>query len=269
MGRAKDETPCLGRSPKTLFSNGMLPFITDPSAYEAKSVFWPWSTLDLFTPLSVKMAVVRGGIYSIEANTSMRKSTIKRYNDERCSWQTVLSSHEGCRRGSCVVAAHNHLYVCGGMTENEGVTKAERFDTVQNKWEKIANMQQKRWSSFGVAREGKIFLAGGKLDQRSCLKTCEMFNILTNEWQLIGSLRVPRVFGSMVCLKGILYVLGGTSNESQGELSVECYDPSEDKWIMKTTIPMKMISKGKDISFTGCVLKLSKGVLDKLDVLKE
>ena len=215
------------------------------------------------------MAVVRGGIYSIDANTSMRKSTIKRYNNERCSWQTVLSSHEGCRGGSCVVAAHNHLYVCGGMTENEGVTKAERFDTVENKWEKIANMQQKRWSSFGVAREGKIFLAGGKLDHRSCLKTCEMFNILTNEWQLIGSLRVPRERGSMVCLKGILYVLGGTSNGSQGELSVECYDPSEDKWIMKTTIPMKMISKGKDISFTGCVLKLSKGVLDKLDVLKE
>ena len=42
------------------------------------------------------------------------KSTIKRYDFERCLWQTVLSSDEGCRDNACVVAAGNHLYVCGG-----------------------------------------------------------------------------------------------------------------------------------------------------------
>ena len=53
------------------------------------------------------------------------------------------------------------------------------------------------------------------------------------------------------------------------ELSVECYDPAENKWIVKTTIPVKMICKDKNYSFTGYVLKLSKGVLDKLDVVKD
>jgi len=52
-------------------------------------------------------------------------------------------------------------------------------------------------------------------------------------------------------------------------LSVECYDPTEDKWIRKTTIPVKMISKKNRDAFTGCVLKLSKGVLDKLDIVKD
>jgi len=52
-------------------------------------------------------------------------------------------------------------------------------------------------------------------------------------------------------------------------LNVECYDPTEDKWIVKTTIPVKMISEDNKDMFTGCVLKLSKGVLDKLDVIKE
>jgi len=54
-------------------------------------------------------------------------------------------------------------------------------------------------------------------------------------------------------------------------LSVECYDPTEDKWIKKTTIPVKKISEDNEYgdTFTGCVLKLSKGVLDKLDVIKE
>jgi len=71
--------------------------------------------------------------------------------------------------------------------------------------------------------------------------------------------------GSMVCLKGTLYVLGGTGDKHEGPLmSVECYGPKEDKWIKKTNIPGQNFSR-----FKGCVLKLSKGVLDKLKVIKE
>ena len=150
----------------------------------------------------------------------------------------------------------------------ESLSKAERFDTVENKWEEIANMQEKRGSAFGVASGGKIFLAGGRKNWGSRLRTCEIFNISTNEWQLIGSLKVPRVDGSMMCLKGTLYVLGGTVDYPVGsDTSVECYDPTEDKWIQKTTIPVKMISEDNKDFFKGCALKLSKGVLDKLDVL--
>ena len=228
-----------------------------------------WSTLDLPTTRSTKVAVVRGEIYAIDVNMSTNKSTVKRYDFERCSWQTVFSSHEGCREDSCVVAAGDHLYVCGGRKEGGvAVTTAERFDTVGNKWEEIANMQQKRGNAFGVASEGKIFVAGGK-NFFVFFKTCEMYNISTNEWQFIGSLNVFRAYGSMVCLKGTLYVLGGINGSRQSELSVECYDPAENKWIEKTTIPVKMISKDNKDTFTGRVLKLSKGVLDKLDVFKD
>ena len=227
-----------------------------------------WSTLDLSIPRSTKVAVVSGEIYAIEINTSTTKSTVKRYDFERYSWQPVLSSHEGCRELSCVVAAGNHLYVCGGVLEDGFVTKAERFDTVGNKWEEIASMQQKRGNAFGVASERKIFVAGGRLRQTS-LKTCEMFNVSTNEWQFVGSLNVRRMYGSMLCLKGTLYVLGGEDYFGGSRLRVECYDPTENKWIQKTTIPENMISKYDYNIFTSCVLKLSNGVLDKLDVIKE
>ena len=128
-------------------------------------------------------------------------------------------------------------------------------------------MKQKRGDAFGVASEGKIFVAGGQ-DLETYLQTCEMFNISTNEWQLIGSLMIQRICGSMVCLKGTLYVLGGIDDDGESNLSVECYDPTEDKWINKTTIPVEMISEDNEDSFIGCVLKLSKGVLDKLDAVK-
>jgi len=228
-----------------------------------------WCTLDFSTLWPIKVAVVRGEIYAIEVNPFTTKSTVKRYDVERCSWQTVLSSGEGCRRGSCVVASGNHLYLCGGKLDDDFVTKAERFDTVENKWEDIASMRENRAWAFGVATEGKIFIAGGRNNLLLNSKACEMFIISTNEWQLIGSLKVPREDGSMVCLKGTLYVLGGEDCHHRQQLSVECYDRTEDKWIEKTTIPVKMICKDSKDIFTGCVLKLSKGVLDKLDVIME
>ena len=245
----------------------VFPLYGKAQRYDA--AFNGWSSLDLAVTGSTKVAVLRGEIYAIEVNTSTKKSTIKRYEVERCSWQTVLSSHEGFREDSCVVAAGDHLYVCGGRLENDFVTRAERFKTVENKWEEIANMQQKRGCAFGVATEGKIFVARGWEDWESSFKTCEMFNISTNEWQFTGSLNVPRVYGSMMCLKGTLYVLGGIDHNYRRQFSVECYDPTRDKWIAKTTIPVKMISKGKNERYTGCVVKLSKGVLDKLGVIKE
>ena len=244
-------------------------FLCDDKAERYDPVVNGWSTLDLFTTSSSTVAVVSGQMYAIEVNTSTKKSTVKRYDFERCLWQSVLSSYKGCREESCVVAAGNHLYVCGGRNEGAYVTKAERFDTVGNKWEEIANMQHKRGYAVGVASEGKIFVAGGSQEFQVYFKTCEMFNVSTNEWQFIGSLNVPRVFCSMVCLKGTLYVLGGLNGSWRSELSVECYDPAENKWIEKTTIPVKMIRKDSDDSFTGCVLKLSKGVLDKLDAVKD
>ena len=244
-------------------------FLSDGKVERYDPVFNSWCTLDLSTTGSAKVAVVKGEIYSIEIDTSSKQSTIKRFSVERCSWQTVFSSHEGCREASCVVAAGNHLYVCGGWLEYGSFSKAERFDTVENKWEEIANMQQARGWACGVATEGKIFVAGGTEDWQSLLETCEMYNISTNEWQFIASLNVPRHDCRMMCLKGTLYVLGDTYIYENIPLSVECYDPVENKWIEKTTIPVGMISKDNHDAFTGCVLKLSKGVLDKLNVIKE
>ena len=135
---------------------------------------------------------------AIEAISYMRISTVKRYDVEQCSWQMV-SSHWGGRRGSCVVAVGNYLYVCGGTIDDNCFAEAERFDTVEKEWEEIANMQQNRGDAFGVATVGKIFVAGGHVEHRQlCLQICEVFNILTNEWQLMGILTVERPCGCMV-----------------------------------------------------------------------
>ena len=223
-----------------------------------------WSELNLYRN-SAKLVVLKGEIYAVEVNIYSRddETTIKKYNVKRCTWETLISSCEGCRENACVIAAGSHLYLFGGKIPYREVyiATAERFDTVENKWEEIVDMHEGRNDAFGVAAENKIFVAG-VLRNGKKLKTCEIYNISTNEWQLVAKLNVPRCYGSMVCLNGKLYVLGGENNRNQNERSVECFDPANDQWIHETTIPDLTNS-----SSTGSVLKLSRELLDKLTIL--
>ena len=221
-----------------------------------------WSELNLYRD-SAKLVVLKGEIYAVEVSNFNTKTTIKKYNVKRCTWETLISSCEGCRENACVIAAGSHLYLFGGnISQREKyVATAERFDTVENKWEEIVDMHEGRSDAFGVAAENKIFVAGGLRNGKK-LKTCEIYNISTNEWQLVAKLNVPRCYGSMVCLNGKLYVLGGENNRNQNERSVECFDPANEQWIHETTIPDLTNS-----SSTGSVLKLSRELLDKLTIL--
>ena len=236
-------------------------------------VFNGWSKSDLIdvSADSAIVTVVKGDMYAIEVNKPVGKSTIKRYDVELCTWKTVLESPQGCRNGSCVIAGSSYLYLLGGSVPGNAsyVSKAERFNTAESQWEEIADMQQGRGGAFGVASEEKIFVAGGLNEKYKVSKKCEMYNVSTNEWQFIGSLNTWRVYGSMVCLNGTFFVLGGTKNNRDRLLSVECYDSVEDKWIEKASIPVERCAPGSKNTFTGCVMKLSKGVLEKPNFIKK
>ena len=258
-----------GLKDKRVSSNQMIKFRNQLfifSEYDDTERYDPafnvWSELNLYRG-SAKLVVLKGEIYAVEVNIYNAKTTIKKYNVKRCKWETLISSCEGCREYACVIAAGSHLYLFGGKIPLGGVyvAKGERFDTVENKWEEIADMHEGRMHAFGVATENKIFVAGGLRDGKK-LKTCEIYNISTNEWQLVAKLNVPRCYGSMVCLNGKLYVLGGENNRNQNERSVECFDPANEQWIYETTIPDLTNS-----SSTGSVLKLSRELLDKLTIL--
>ena len=236
-------------------------------------VFNIWVTLELGGSHRTEYLDCRGQLYAIhidDSETTGKTSTVKKFEVESYSWLSFHSSESGCRYDSCFVAAGNCLYVLGGeATRNyshpEYVTVAERFDTIGHQWEKIADMQHERGEAFGVAFRSKIFVAGGKDRSRKEINSCEVYNITTDEWQFIGSLNVPRSRGSMLCVNGTIYVLGGSRPRYANAYTVEVYDPVGNKWTQKTTIPVERIPEKERSSFTGCAMKLSKAVLDKIE----
>ena len=235
-------------------------------------VFNIWVTLELGVSHRTEYLDCRGQLYAIhidDSETTGKTSTVKKFDVESYSWLSFHSSESGCRFDSCIVAAGNCLYVLGGeavrnYSHPEYVTVAERFDTVGHQWEKIADMQQERGEAFGVAFQGKIFVAGGKDRSRKELNSCEVYNITTDEWQFIGNLNVPRSHGSMLCVNGTIYVLGGSLPRYANAHTVEVYEPVGNKWTQKTTIPVEGIPEKERKSFSGCALKLSRGVLDRV-----
>ena len=251
------------------FRDQLFTFTNNQNSERYDPVFNVWSELNLSTN-SAKLAVLKGEIYAVEFDTKNWTTATKRYNLKQYVWETLDSYHRECRQGACVIAAGSHLYAFGGKNlcfSNNGT--AERFDTVKNEWERIADMLEERSDAFGVASQEKILVAGGN-GSRERLETCEMYNTLTNEWQLVANLNVPRCYGSMVCLNGKLYVLGGERGpyRHSRELSVECFDPVNDQWIHKTTIPAENMEPRNNNSFIGSVLKLSRELLDKLTIVE-
>ncbi|XP_078343957.1 kelch-like protein 25 [Oculina patagonica] len=171
---------------------------------------------------------------------------------------------------SCVIAYDTYIYVIGGYMLSEGnlvsVSEAARFDTVENKWEKIADIQEARYNAFGVAANKKIFIAGGVGNlKRTALKTCEVYNMLTDEWQFMACLtgahhlRPRRQQGNLFLVNETLYVLG---EFWLGDciVTVECYDDEKQKWNAKTCIQIhKSI-----LAYKASSLNIFKGSLNNL-----
>ena len=266
------------RTQMVTFRDQLLTFNGSCNTNRYDPSFDGWSSLQRLhlSSYSKQVAVIRGQIYAIGVDTRQYKFTIERYNMESLSWESIFTSPEGCREDSCVVAAGDYIYILGGkplqlMGDDwcsmgmPYVAKAERFDTIQSKWEEITPMREGRAGAFGVAFQGQIFVAGGrggKGRMEKQLKSCVVYSISTNEWQLIGSLNVPRLWGSMVCVNGTLYVLGGSQKQYEGfEYTVERYDPTVKKWTHITSIPVDKIPGDTKPTFKGCALKLPRLVL--------
>ena len=119
-----------------------------------------WTALPLPSKLIPEMVTVcRDIVYGVTSSSSDQVRFICKYNLESNSWETIPSSDGDVNRGACMVSHDKFLYFLGGMPAS---SVARKYDTTEIKWEKIANLQQGRYSACGAACRGKIYVAGGK-----------------------------------------------------------------------------------------------------------
>ena len=218
---------------------------------------WPWRERKMVSLERSALTVVGQHIYSVNTNPK----SISKYNASSNTWNIVSSGAETAfiDEGICAVPMGNYLYVLGGSFTRR---QARRFDTLENKWVQIADMNEERINACGVAAHGKIFVAGG------CMVSCEMYNVSSNEWREMASLNIPRAGASMVRVNGLLYIVGGAYPFHSFAATLESYDIETNMWTTwkkETKIPISNLvcpMEGLQI-LKACSLNIRKDLLPK------
>ena len=177
---------------------------------------------------------------------------VSKYKPKSHSWEDILVLDQCCpkfktRRNFCPVASDRFIYFIGGVnvTQQEGhvfeyLRDVDRYDLSKNQWDKVADIHVARSFAYGVAVNGKVFIAGGI--ERVIVHQCEVYDEATNEWQIIAPLENLQAPDTLLAVDGQLYAVRCTIERCcvLKKIMVECYNPEMNEWEMKTEIPLPM-----------------------------
>ena len=237
-------------------------YISRPQCYVPESNCWspvPWSISAFQQELIssgqrlTEVLVISSKIYFIvEGNYIHSISSMSKYDLDASQWTIKVDmgkevQYPTLAKGlGCLVAAGKFLYTIGGCIDIprysddlETLSHCARFDTEENKWQDIADLQEARCGAFGVGTDENIFIVGGSRAGQK-LRTCEVYNSNTDEWHVIASqLTSFDVWsGRVVLVNDTLHLLGCTTYWSEEELIVQYYGNEKDEWNGKTSIPV-------------------------------
>ena len=174
---------------------------------------------------------------------------IIKYKPESNLWEDITSfDHLYINRlglGFCIIAKDNFIYFIGGRGGIPGkyLTDVERYDLNENRWDKVADLQQPKYFLSGALVNGKIFITGRivNTEKISEIYQCEVYSDATDEWQFITSFHINHeAWPKLLSVDNKLYVLSTLvlNRGNSPDTSVECYDPDKDKWERVTDVPV-------------------------------
>ncbi|XP_077294955.1 kelch-like protein 41b [Arctopsyche grandis] len=109
----------------------------------------------------------------------------------------------------------NKIYVTGGRSYENGThvsrDKLQVYSIESNSWNYRAQMTQARSHHSSVAFKGKIFIAGGYMEQTSTyLDSVDHYDPITNVWTAFTKLPKPQCYTSLCCFQNKIICLGGS-----------------------------------------------------------
>ena len=174
-------------------------------------------------------------------------SFLRKYKPETNSWEDITSFDLDCnsRSGVCVVARDNFVYFIGGgycsPDRYEILASADRYDLINDTWEKLATLQLPRWYAHATATHHKIFVVGG-VKGDLLAESCEMYNEDSKEWHFVARLRKtpfdhynPTVLGVDDQLYCLIRLICAWNRKDK----IDCYDFEKNEWKEKTQIPFE------------------------------
>jgi N-acetylneuraminic acid mutarotase len=160
-----------------------------------------------------------------------RTNRVFSYDPAAESWAEVASSafvHGGTPAAAVI---DGRIYVAGGAGGAMAGNELEVYDPETNTWTTLAPMTCSRNHTAGGAMGGKLYVAGGRPGNQTCL---EAFDPPSNTWTRKADMPTGRSGIAAGVVGGCLYVFGGEGNGADPNgifHEVEAYEPATDSWI--------------------------------------
>uniref|UniRef100_A0A8P4K8G0 Kelch-like family member 33 n=1 Tax=Dicentrarchus labrax TaxID=13489 RepID=A0A8P4K8G0_DICLA len=150
-------------------------------------------------------------------------------------WRKLGEMPDPARYSHEVSVLRGQLYVFGGKNyygTNDILNSQETtiysfkgtYDPLQNSWERLAEMQEKRCSFSVVVLDEKIYAIGGYCEP-DYLESVERYCPVANSWSFTSPLDMPLSAHVAKVFQGQIFVSGGLSNQYQCLASMFLYHP--------------------------------------------
>ncbi|XP_069890765.1 kelch-like protein 35 [Dipodomys merriami] len=158
------------------------------------------------------------------------------YHPESQCW-TPLPSLPGYTRSEFAACAlRNDIYVSGGHINSRDVWM---FSSHLHTWIKVASMLKGRWRHKMVALQGQLFAVGG-FDGLRRLCSVERYDPFSNTWVAVAPLPTAVSSAAVAPCAGRLYVIAGAGQDGLNTNTVQCLDPKEDQWSLRSPAPFSL-----------------------------
>ncbi|KAM4565038.1 kelch-like protein 33 [Fundulus diaphanus] len=142
-------------------------------------------------------------------------------------WRRLGEMPKSPRFSHEVAVLDGHLYIFGGKTyygKGDIFNLVYRYDPLQNSWECLCEMQEKRSSFSVVVLDGQIYAVGGYCEFDH-MDSVECYCPSTNSWSFTKPLDV-RLGGHIAkVLKGQIFISGGQNTDQLCLASMFLYHP--------------------------------------------
>uniref|UniRef100_A0A8C1VJ26 Kelch-like family member 33 n=1 Tax=Cyprinus carpio TaxID=7962 RepID=A0A8C1VJ26_CYPCA len=152
---------------------------------------------------------------------------------KKVEWRMLGTLPEKPRFSHGVGVMRGKLYVVGGRHyygKADTMNCTYRYDPIQNSWQRLTDMHERRGSFTLVVLNGKIYAIGGERDSEVNMESVEVYCPNTNSWRLVDF--VCPLDQALCChaasvWNGTVFLSGGFNSQYQCLSSMTLYHPEQ------------------------------------------
>jgi N-acetylneuraminic acid mutarotase len=179
---------------------------------------------------------VSGGYRDLPFGADTARAEVWAYDVETDRW-SEMADLPAPRAAHAMVAMHGGLFVVGGVGPEPATVFTYDFEV--ERWSNLATpLPTLREHLTAVARDGRIYVIGGRWSGQGNLAAVEIFDPAAGTWSAGADMSTRRGGLTASVLGGRIHVTGGEDLDTGDTYAAhEVYDPAADRWATEAPMP--------------------------------